>query len=354
MSKPLYGLKLIRPFPITKETTMKSKIGFFALLPVALFSLIMSCEAPLSPFPSFKPINVDENTIFLTSRWDDNCHKIIAFDTKTETAIYTYKFPESIICDFFYDKSFDESVYFLTVNGSIARLNPLTGKVQELHFELSRVAECFTYVNNELWIAPCVPGFKDVPVTYAVYNAQTRKIRYETLPGGEMYLTKFAGHNGNNVYVSLLYSLGYSDIYNLTQKKFVDLSCFDKDYLYLDFYDPYLLGTFVVSENNGERERRDVDLFRYSVIDNVLNVEKVFSTGGFFSVNSLYQNDDFITLLTNKAIITFDKSGVEKDRVSIKTKDTDSARHGDNIYIIQAWTDKVYKYDMINLTCSLI
>ena len=334
---------------------MKSKIGFFALLPVALFSLIISCEAPLSPFPSFKPMNVDENTIFLTSRWDDNCHKIIAFDTKTETAIYTYKFPESIIYDFFYDKSFDESVYFLTLNGRIARLNPLTGKVQELHFELSRVAERFTYINNELWIAPCVPGFKDVPVTYAVYNAQTRKVRYETLPSGVIFCEEYAGYEKGNTYISFYISQQPAEIYNITQKKGVDISCLDKEnkcYFCIEFYDPYM----VCVHWNEQQNQRNTDVFHYSITDNVLSVEKLFFADGFYNMNSLYQNDDVIVYVTTDSFIAFDKKNNyrEKARVPIDIKGEYSARHGDNIYIIQAWTDKVYKYDMINLTCSLI
>ena len=323
---------------------------------VALLCLI-SCEAPMSPFPSFKPIKVDENTIFLTSRWDDYCHKIIAFDTKTETKIYTYEFPESIIYDFFYNKAFDESVYFLTLNGRVAALNPLTGKVKELHFELIREANCFTYIDNELWITPCVPGLRDTPITYAVYNAHTEKIRYETLPGGEMYWSNFAGYRDNGIYVPLLYSLGYSDIYNLTQNQFVDLSCFEKEnkeYLYFDFFDPYLLCTFERQEK--DKIKRDVDVFRYSITNNILSVEKLFSATGFFTTNLLCQNENFIALSTNNSFIAFDKKDNYKERIRIpiETKDWHCTLHKDNIYIVQAWTDKIYKFNMTDLTCSLI
>lgn len=322
---------------------------------VALLCLI-SCEAPMSPFPSFKPIKVDENTIFLTSRWDDYCHKIIAFDTKTETKIYTYEFPESIIYDFFYNKAFDESVYFLTLNGRVATLNPLTGKVKELHFELIREANCFTYIDNELWITPCVPGLRDTPITYAVYNAQTEKIRYETLPGGVIFCEEYAGYEKGNTYISLYISSKSAEVYNITQKKYVDISCLNKEkkrYFCIKFYESYMI---CVYWGDGEKNERNTDVFHYSIANNILNVEKLFSANGFYNMNSFYQNNENIVYTTTESFIAFDKKDNYKERIRIpiETKDWHCTLHKDNIYIVQAWTDKIYKFNMTDLTCSLI
>ena len=73
-------------------------------------------------------------------------------------------------------------------------------------------------------------------------------------------------------------------------------------------------------------------------------------------MNSFYQNNENIVYTTTESFIAFDKKDNYKEivRIPIETKDWHCTLHKDNIYIVQAWTDKIYKFNMTDLTCSLI
>ena len=218
------------------------------ILIIFLFIMILICcncsnEVDPNYLPSFKGINVDENTIFLTNLKDDKNHIVYAVDTSNDKIIYKYEFRNLIIYDMDYNYSFDTNPYIVLLNGKAIKLNTKTGNCEE--FKLDFTPEKITIVKNKLWITPLFAGFENSPKDYFVYNTSINKVEYITLPEG-VFNGRWAEIN-NNCYFVLFMDTTNSKIYNYSNNTIIGKNLFNTDYVLYRLNGNYLQATHSVS-----------------------------------------------------------------------------------------------------------
>ena len=201
--------------------------------------------------PSFDvSIEMNENVLVFDNNdgYDDTTgnelNEIVLFDVNQQKKLYNFIFDKKLaIYKIAYNYETDKNnIYVVFLDGRAAKLNVLTGKMNEFeNIQLIACPEDLTIFNNEVWISPNYPGFENRPVKYFVYTPATDTSRYEELPEGILSRAK-PFKMDNNLYIPLYFGGDNAKIYNYTSQKELDISALDNSlqYSWHDYYNGFL------------------------------------------------------------------------------------------------------------------
>ena len=201
--------------------------------------------------PSFDvSIEMHENVLVFDNNdgYDDTTgnelNEIVLFDVNQQKKLYNFIFDKKLaIYKIAYNYETDKNnIYVVFLDGRAAKLNVLTGKMNEFeNIQLIACPEDLTIFNNEVWISPNYPGFENRPVKYFVYTPATDTSRYEELPEGILSRAK-PFKMDNNLYIPLYFGGDNAKIYNYTSQKELDISALDNSlqYSWHDYYNGFL------------------------------------------------------------------------------------------------------------------
>ncbi|HOV13725.1 MAG TPA: hypothetical protein PK771_05535 [Spirochaetota bacterium] len=332
------------------------KITYQSVLVFLIFMCLScsSCSNEIDPnyLPTFDPIDVDENTVFMFSRKDDKVHKIYAIDTKNSKKIYTYEFKRKIIYSFEYDASFDMNPYILLNGGEVLKLEVKTGKVKRLDLQYAQASICIT--DNKLWINQYQGGSENTPKEYHIYDPKTDKIEKTTLPEGVYF--GYAGSIDNSYYLPLYYGDGIpAKIYNLTTKRIISNNLLSKEYDVFYFeLDNYLLASVPDSTK--------LDLYFINSIDPLFSYNYLFSVDAQETLlfAKMFEDDNYIYLVSREDIIKRNKNNnyaIEKI-VSFDNKSSGGSggtycKNG-YIWLTSENDDGAYKINMSDLSYEVV
>jgi len=270
---------------------------WFGLL-VLLTSGSCSNEVDPNKLPTFDPITVDENTIFLSNIKDaPKVSKIYAIDTKNSIKLYTYDFKGRGI-SLIYDSSFDMKPYLQFFSGEVLKIETKTGKLHQIDIKYS--VNYLSITNNKLWAIPEGRGFENTSKDYFTYDAKNDKSEYITLQEG-MY-------NGssilikNNTYLSIFYDdkdilkESTTKIFNFTTNKFLSEKLFDsnKNYESYLFSGNYIGATYYDYKN----EKYLTDILIINSFE-PLDYRFLFTLKDGFGMRDVFEKDNFIYFILN-------------------------------------------------------
>ncbi|HBD92681.1 MAG: hypothetical protein A2015_14705 [Spirochaetes bacterium GWF1_31_7] len=231
---------------------MRKKI-FYSINFVITF-LLLSCSNeidPSKPLPSFEGINVDKNTIFVLDRDDVRYHYIYAIDTVKNKIFYSYKFDGIFLGSIVYNYSFDiDGLYVNFIDGRVVRICLSEGKVGE--FNIDSNVECIGIFDGKLFLTPCKPGLKNVPVVYSTYDPIRHIFSSVTLPEGIFYPTSYYTSNNGSLLISLSFYGEPPELYDFTNNFIIDSFELTKTFNFIGGYqlrENYLLGLYEEKEN---------------------------------------------------------------------------------------------------------
>ena len=248
-----------------------------------------------TPLPSFDvSIEMHENVLVFDNNdgYDDTTgnelNEIVLFDVNQQKKLYNFIFDKKLaIYKIAYNYETDKNnIYVVFLDGRAAKLNVLTGKMNEFeNIQLIACPENLTIFNNEVWISPNYPGFENRPVKYFVYTPAIDTSRYEELPEGILSIAK-PFKMDNNLYIPLYFGGDNAKIYNYTSQKELDISALDNSlqYSWHDYYNGFLASDSI----------DNVTIYKVKSTVPKLDVTKLFDIKEKFRALGIYENSNYL------------------------------------------------------------
>jgi len=311
-----------------------------------------SNEVDKNQLPTFNPIDVDENTIFLVNRKDDDVHKIYAIDTKKNKKIYTYDFKRKVVYDLMFDASFDMNPYIILLSGEALKLDVKSGKLKR--FDVKYTPEVLSVIDNKLWITPSGVGLKDTPKDYFTYDVKTDKSEYITIPEG-MFWGSWMNID-NKHYLPLDINANKPKIYNLTTGKILEDNLFNKEYYGCSFEGKQYLNAWYYNTNYD----LICDLYFINSFEPTINYNFLFSTDPKYSFSKMFEDVNYIYMINRNDITKVNKNNsfkVEK-KVTFDNKSSGGSlgfyHKNGYIWLTSEENDGAYKVNMDDLSYEII
>ncbi len=157
-------------------------MGIFS---VAFAFIIIACTSTYTEPTdlNFKGIDVDENTVFMLDRDDNNHHKIYVIDTATSKRKYTYDFKGCLIYNKVHDSKITNNI-FLDLN-DFYQLDTSNGRIKNI--KIPYPINSISQIDDCIWVAPNNVGFyRNSPVEYYAYDLVLKKGKSIKISGGKV------------------------------------------------------------------------------------------------------------------------------------------------------------------------
>ena len=323
---------------------------WFGLL-VLLTSGSCSNEVDPNKLPTFDPITVDKDTIFLSNIKDaPKVSKIYAIDTKNSKRIYTYDFKKSVIY-IQYDASFDINPYIIFLDGKLFKLETRSGTLKRINTDF--IVDNISIVNDKAWIAPSKIAVEGVPQKHYIYDPKLDNLESINLPEG-LFRGGWTYINNNYYFPISLDSPSGDKIYNFTTNTIIGNNFFGKQYNIYVMKKNYLSGLILSQDPS-----YDSWDFYYINSFEPLDGKFLFSTGRF-GLLDIYERGNLVYFLDSFSGLRITIRDKTKDYAIIKTI---SLIDGGNyqaycknnyIWCVSENNDGVYKINMDDLTYEVI
>jgi len=330
---------------------MLKQINIF-FLSILFFCSGCSNEVDKNALPTFDPIDVDENTIFLVNSKDDNVHKIYAIDTRNNRKIYTYEFKNKIIYDLVFDASFDMNPYIILLSGEAFKIDVKSGKLKRIDTDIEYNPQSISLVDNKLWLIPPGGGTNNSK-KYIIYDSKKDQLENIVLPEGFFY-GAWAREN-NNIYLNLNFISSQPKVYNMTAGKNIDYNLLRNDYDFFYFYqNKYLVAAI--------KNSSIVDTYRIDSFQPIFKKEFLFSIDSSKTLifPAMFEDNDCIYLVSREYVTKRSKSKnyeIEKT-VTFYNKSSGGSfgfycKNG-YIWLTSEENDGAYKVNMDDLSYEII
>ena len=311
--------------------------------------------------PSFDvSIEMHENVLVFDNNdgYDDTTgnelNEIVLFDVNQQKKLYNFIFDKKLaIYKIAYNYETDKNnIYVVFLDGRTAKLNVLTGKMNEFeNIHLIACPENLTIFNNEVWISPNYPGFENRPVKYFVYTPATDTSRYEELPEGILSIAK-PFKMDNNLYIPLYFGGDNAKIYNYTSQKELDISALDNSlqYSWHDYYNGFLASDSI----------DNVTIYKVKSTVPKLDVTKLFDIKEKFRALGIHETSKYLFVYgrfpDKRCFIAYAKDDYKLSKTILlydQSSFSNYVRDG-YFYCVKGDTHGVYKINLEDFSVTVI
>ena len=347
------------------ELSLRRQTVKFIYKSIALFCLFTSCvgcnmeenqkDVPLPTFDvsieMHENIFVFDNCDGSTAKDGSELNEIIVFDSDKQKLLYRYVFDKNLsLYEVAYDYETDKNnIYVIFGDGRTAKLDVTSGKMSEIkNIELIREPEDLVIFNNEVWVSPNYPGFKNTPVKYFVYTPATDSYRYEELPEG-ILLNATPFKMDDKVFLPLY--MDEAEIYNYTDKKKLDISSLDNS-VKCSWYDYY--NGFLVADSIDE-----VFIYKIKSIVPKLEVNKLLNIKEI-RVQGVYETEKYLFVYgidpEKRSFLVYAKDNYRlKKSISLNMQSSFSNYVRDGFfYCVKGDTHSIYKINLEDFSMKVI